>query len=247
MIDAVIIDDEPKSVFTLKNFIESHCPDVRIVGSAGNAVAGKELVEQVKPQLALLDIQMPLGTGFDMLRSLPVIDFEIIFITAYNEYAINAFRFSAVDYLLKPIRITQLMEAIDKAVKRINDKAVISNYELLIRNIEEQSAPKQKLTFNDRGEQVLVSVNEIMYLIADGHYTYVHTERKIFLASKNLKDFEGVLPQDAFCRIHHGHIVNINFIAKVLKGRGGSVQMKDGKTLEIAIRRKEEFMKMLKR
>lgn len=244
MITAVIIDDEPKSVFTLKSFLQQHCQDVKIVGDANNAKNGRELIESAKPQLVFLDIEMPLGSGFDLLQSLPSIEFEIIFITAYNEYAINAFRFSALDYLLKPLRISQLMDAVDKASKRIKEKTATRNYELLLRNMKEHNAAKQKIAFTDRGEQFLVPMEEIMYLLADGNYTHVHTEEKIFLTTKNLKDFEDMLPPDIFCRIHHGHIVNIQFIAKVQKGRGGSVSMKDGKVLEIAVRRKDDFMKM---
>ena len=109
--------------------------------------------------------------------------------------------------------------------------------------MNEQNAAKQKIAFTERGEQILVPMDEMMYLLADGNYTHVHTSGKTFLTTKNLKEFEDILPADLFCRIHHGHIVNIQFIAKVQKGRGGMVTMKDGKTLEIAIRRKEVFMK----
>lgn len=243
MITAVIIDDEPKSVFTLRSFLEQHCPELKVLGSAENAKTGKVLIETVKPQLVFLDIEMPMGSGFDLLQSLPVVEFEIIFITAYNQYAINAFRFSALDYLLKPLRISQLMEAVDKAVKRIKEKVNTRSYELLLRNMREQDSAKQRIAFTERGQQYLVPMDEIMYLIADGNYTRAQTAEKVFLTTKNLKDFEDILPAELFCRIHHGHVVNITFIAKVEKGRGGSVTMKDGKTLEIAVRRKEAFMK----
>ena len=244
MITTIIIDDEPKSVFTLQSFLQQHCPRVKMAGSANNAKAGKELIESVKPQLVFLDIEMPLGSGFDLLQSLPSIDFEIIFITAYNQYAINAFRFSALDYLLKPLRISHLMDAVDRAVRRIKEKTATHDYELLLHNMNEQNSAKQKIAFTERGEQYLVTIDEINYLVADGNYTHVHTSTKTFLTTKNLKDFEGILPDDMFCRIHHGHIVNIQFIGKVQKGRGGSVTMKDGKVLEIAVRRKDDFMRL---
>ena len=244
MITAIIIDDEPKSVFTLNSFLQEYCKNVFVAGNANSAKNGKELIEAVKPQLIFLDIEMPLGSGFDLLQSLPTIDFEIIFITAYNQYAINAFRFSALDYLLKPLRITQLVEAVDKACKRINEKTDSRKYELLLNNLKEQNIVKQKITFIDRGQQYFVSMDEIIYLVADGNYTNVHTESKIFLSSKNLKEFEDILPDKIFCRIHHGHIVNTKFILKVNKGRGGFVTMKDGTKLEIAIRRKEAFMEL---
>jgi two-component system LytT family response regulator len=246
MITAVIIDDEAKSVFTLANFLATHCPQVKVLGTADNARTGKELIEQQHPQLVFLDIEMPLGSGFDLLKSFQSIGFEIIFITAYNEYAITAFRFSALDYLLKPLRITELKQAVSKAELRINDKRTKRNYELLLRNMNEPDATLRKIVLTDRGEQHHVQLDDIMYLLADGNYTQVHTTARVFLSSKNLKDFEELLPADMFCRIHYGHMINIQFITKLLKGRGGLVQMKDGKELEVAVRRKEDFMKIFR-
>ena len=243
MITAIIIDDEPKSVFTLNNFLKEHCPSIKLVGEAHNAKSGRALIESLNPQLVFLDIEMPLGSGFDLLQSLPSIKFEIIFITAYNQYAINAFRFSAIDYLLKPLRISELVEAVEKAEKRIKEKIATNSYELLLHNMGQQYAIKQKIAFTERGQQFLVSIDEIMYLLADGNYTHVHTGEKVFLTTKNLKDFEETLPPNLFCRIHHGHMVNIKFITKAQKGRGGTVTMKDGKVLEIAVRRKDDFLK----
>ena len=244
MISAMIIDDEPKSVYTLNSFLTAHCPEVKVLCTANNAKEGKQLIESRQPQLVFLDIEMPLGSGFDLLRSLPEIGFEIIFVTAYNQYAVNAFRFSAIDYLLKPVRITELKQAVEKAALRIAEKSSKRNYELLLRNINEPIAAHQKIALTDRGEQYLVRLDEILYLLADGNYTQVVTPAKTFLSSKNLKDFEELLPMDMFCRIHYGHMVNIQSIAKVQKGRGGAVQMKDGKVLEIAVRRKDDFMKL---
>ena len=243
MITATIIDDEPKSIFTLESFLSTHCPGVKVLGTANSAKAGKELIERMQPQLVFLDIEMPLGSGFDLLQSLPGINFEVIFVTAYNQYAITAFRFSAIDYLLKPLRIAELKQAVEKAAVRITEKKSKRNYELLLRNMSADTA-HQKLALTDRGEQYLVRLDEILYLVADGNYTQVVTNSRSFLSSKNLKDFEELLPADMFCRIHYGHMVNILSIAKVQKGRGGTVQMKDGKVLEIAVRRKDDFMKL---
>lgn len=239
----MIIDDEPKSVFILKCFLEEHCPDVKVVAVAGSARNGRELLEATKPQLLFLDIEMPGGSGFDLLQSLPAVDFEVIFITAYNQYAINAFRFSAIDYLLKPLRIQDLVKAVEKATRRINEKTVTSNYESLLRNLREQNGSKLKVSFTERGEQYMVPVDDFMYLIADGNYTHVHTRDKVYLTTRTLKEFEEMLPENLFCRIHHGYIVNLQCVAKVQKGRGGAVVMKDGKVLEIAIRRKDAFKK----
>ncbi|MBC7552996.1 MAG: response regulator transcription factor [Taibaiella sp.] len=245
MINAIIIDDEPNSVFTLDSFIKEHCNEVNIVGSAGNVKSGKELIEDIRPQLVFLDIEMPFGSGFDLLRSLDKITFEIIFITAYNQYALAAFRFSAIDYLLKPIRIAHLKDAVKKAEQRIQEKKAVFNYEQMLHNMQEKDPRKQKLGVLHRGEHIMLQLDEIMYLIADGKYTRIHVKGKNYLMLKNLKDFEEMLPTSIFCRIHYGHIINIDCVSKIQKGRGGNVVMRDGTELEIAVRRKDEFMKLV--
>ena len=244
MITAIIIDDEPNSVFTLNSFLKDHCAQVNILGSAENVKSGKELIEQAKPQLVFLDIEMPFGSGFDLLRSLPKITFEVIFITAYNQYALAAFRFSAIDYILKPIRIAHLKEAVIKAEQRIKEKKTVLNYEQMLQNMQEKDPGKQKIGVIHRGEHLMVQVDEIMYLVSDGKYTRIHIKDVNYLILKNLKDFEEMLPPSLFSRIHYGHIININYVSKVQKGRGGNVIMQDGTELEIAVRRKDEFLKL---
>lgn len=246
MIRAIIIDDEQNSVVMLQTLLTESCPGVLIAGTANSARSGKELIASVKPQLVFLDIEMPLGSGFELLRSLQSIDFEIIFITAYNQYAIKAFVFSALDYLEKPLKIERLMNATDKAIKRIKEKTSTRDYELLLRNMNEQNPVKQRLAFTERGQQFLVAIEDIMYLLAEGNYIHVHTTSKVFITTKTLKDFEEILPTNIFCRIHKAHTVNLYFIANVQKGRIGIISMKDGKTLEIAARRKDVFMKTYK-
>jgi len=243
MITAVIIDDEPKSVYTLSSFLQIHCPQVKLLGSADNAREARELIMDHAPQLVFLDIEMPLGSGFDLLKSFTCITFEIIFITAYNQYAISAFRFSALDYLLKPLRISQLIEAVEKAEMRIAEKKSKHNYELLLKNLGEKTPGMQKIVLNEKGNQFLVQMDDLIYLIAEGSYTNIRIGDKFFLSSKNLKDYEEMLPPEIFYRIHHGHIININHVTKLQKGRGGKVIMKDGKELEIAVRRRDGFLK----
>ncbi len=246
MIKAIIVDDELNSVLTLRSLLAEYCPEVEVMGSTNSARNGKDLINTLKPELVFLDIEMPLGSGFELLQSLPSIQFEVVFITAYNQYAINAFRFSALDYLVKPVRITQLKEAVEKAAQRIKEKTESHRYELLLQNMHEQNPEKQKMMLTERGQQYLVAMEDIMYLLADGNYTHVHTGTKTFLASKNLKEFESILPPSVFYRIHNTHIVNTRFIVKIQQGRMGTAYMKDGKQLEIAARRKEAFMKMYK-
>jgi len=247
MITAVIIDDEQKNVSMLTGLLQQYCRQVTLLGIANNSAAGKKLIEGLKPQLVFLDIEMPYGSGFDLLQSMPGTDVEIIFITAFSQYAINAFRYAALDYLLKPVNIQELEDAVERAKEKINGKNAIRNYELLLRNHDEKDASKQTISITDKGEQYLVQLADIMYIIADGSYTHIHTVNKVIVTTKNLKDFENMFPATIFCRIHHGHLLNKNHIAKVRKGRGGIVLMKDGRALEISIRRKEDFMKMIQK
>ena len=246
MITAVVIDDEQKSVSMLTSLLKSYCPQVTVSGSASSAAAGKKLIDECGPDLIFLDVEMPYGSGFDLLKSMPGLQSEVIFITSFDQYALNAFRYAALDYLLKPVNIEQLQEAVLRAEKKIKEKSTAHNYELLLRNLHEKDALKQSIALNDKGQQHLILVADIMYIIADGSYTHIYTIKRSFVSTKNLVDYEHMLPASIFCRIHHGHMINKQHIDKIHTGRGGFVVMKDGKTLEVAVRRKDEFQKMLK-
>ena len=244
MITAVIIDDEQKNVSMLTGLLRDYCTQVMVSGGANNAADGKKLIEKLKPQLVFLDVEMPYGSGFDLLKSMPQLQAEVIFITAFDQYALNAFRYAALDYLLKPVNIEQLQNAVIRAEQRINEKSVVRNYELLLHNLDEKDVSKQTIALNDKGLQHFVELGDIKYIIADGSYSHIHTAKRAYVSTKNLKEFEQMLPPAIFCRIHHGHIVNLKQVDKLQKGRGGTVIMKDGKGLELAVRRKEEFLKM---
>lgn len=248
MIQAIIVDDENKSVSTLQKFLADFCPKVQIVGTANNITKARELIKNLQPQLVFLDVEMPLGNGFDLLQSLESINFEIIFITAFNHYAINAFRFAAIDYLLKPVNISQLQEAVGRAIQRIQEKNSFRNYELLLENLNAETTNEQQIILHDSNGQHIFKLKDIRYCIAEGSYTAIHlAQGKVFISSKNLKEYETMLPENGFFRIHHGHIVHIQHIQQVLRGRGGSVKMSDGKELEISVRKKEAFLEWFNR
>jgi len=243
MTTAIIVDDEQKSISTLQKIINDYCTNVKIIGIADNIMSAHSLILSIKPQLVFLDVEMPYGNGFDLLNTFDDINFEVIFITAYNQYAITAFKYASIDYLLKPVNITQLQEAIVRADKRIIEKTNAQNYILLKQNLQVENANEQRIILTDNNEQHLIKINDISYCIADGSYTFIHlVNNKRYYASKNLKEFEEMLPTDYFFRIHYGHIVNIRHITKLQKGRSGSVIMQDGKELEIAARRKNDFL-----
>lgn len=247
MIKAIIVDDEPKNIRTLNHLLMDLCPQVQVQAISDNADEAKKLIEGLQPDLVFLDIEMPYGSGFDLLRSIPEIDFEVIFVTAFNQYAIDAFRYAAVDYVLKPIEKARLTDAVKRAEEKIVNRQSAQNYELLLKNLEEQNAANQKIILNEVGKQHVIPLGEIMYCIADGAYTRIHTTKRVFVSARNLKEFAQMLPAVAFYRIHHGHIVNVNFIENLEKTSGNIVKMRDGKELEIAVRRKDEFMNIFLR
>ncbi len=244
MIQALIVDDEQKSISTLKKLLTDYCPEVAVIGTAENITDAALLINNLHPQLLFLDVEMPYGNGMELLDQFEVIPFETIFITAYEQYALNAFRYGSIDYLLKPISIEQMQEAVERVRKKLADKALLEGY---VSADQQKTAGEQRVQLSGTSEQWMVPCNEIIYCIASGSYTNVHfVNGKKFHSSKSLKYFEKLLPPSLFYRIHHGHLININYLEKILKGHGGSVLMKDGKELEIAVRRKEEFINALK-
>jgi two-component system LytT family response regulator len=245
MITAIIIDDEWNNVTMLSGLLRNYCPDVTLLGTAESAKQGKILIETLQPELILLDVEMPYYNGFDLLRSLPKIDAEVVFITAFDQYAIDAFQYAALDYLLKPINIEQLQRTLARAILRVKEKLLARNYELLLNNLEKKETEQKAIIVSEKGEQYFIAFADIKYIIADGSYTCIHTDKRTFVSTKNLVDYEDILPNSIFCRIHNGHIVNKKHIVKVQKGRGGAALMRDGRELEIAVRRKDAFLKMM--
>ena len=246
-ISAVIIDDEPGNVFTLVELVKQYCPRVSIAGTAPDALKGYDLIVQIKPDLVFLDIEMPYGNAFDLLDKLLPVSFEVIFVTAFNDYAIKAFKYAALDYLLKPVNINELKEGINKVSKRLEEKNINTRVSSLLDNLRSESAVAQKIALPTIEGCSFENVNDIMYLQAEGSYTYIYCKEKTkLLVSKSLKEFEEILPAASFCRIHHSSIININFVKKYFKGRGGYVQMEDGTSIEISIRKKNDFFERFK-
>lgn len=241
-ISAVIIDDEPGNIVTLLEIVKQYCPNVFIAGTAPDPIKGFELIKQVEPDLVLLDIEMPYGNAFDLLDKLLPVSFEVVFITAFNDYAIKAFKYSALDYLLKPVNINELKEAVNKAGKRLEERSVNTRINSLLGNLKAESTGIQKIALPTVDGCLFENINNIMYLQAENNYTFIYCKGKPkLLVSKNLKEFEEVLPPALFCRIHHSSIVNINYVKKYIKGRGGYVQMEDGTSVEISVRKKNDF------
>jgi two-component system LytT family response regulator len=240
----VIIDDEAKARRVLEILLEENCPDIQVVGSAANVPEGVEVIKSTKPDLVFLDIEMPIYSGLQLLDFFDKVDFQIIFITAHNEYAINAFRVNATDYLLKPLDIDQLIKAVEKAKLMNGSLLALSSIESLKKYLNnKQTSPK--ITIPVTGGFIVTEPDDILYLKADSSYTLLlMKDDKKHLISKNLKDFETYLNKDTFMRIHRSYIININNVVQYFKHDGGMVKMFDGEKIPISKDRKDEFLKL---
>ncbi|HBS86878.1 MAG: hypothetical protein A2W91_12670 [Bacteroidetes bacterium GWF2_38_335] len=239
-IKAVIIDDESGARQTLQMLLEKFFPEVEIMGEADSVKSGTELLQNTSADLVFLDIEMPPGNSFDILDNLKKIDFDIIFITAYNQYALEAFKFSAVDYLLKPVKISDLKSALEKFKKRRGN-----SQEQKIRVLSDHLRQEiNRIVLPTTAGFEIVSISEIMRLEGDRNYTnFVFTNGKKILVSKTLKEFEDMLVTYGFFRIHQSYIVNLKHIKKYYKGNGGEIEMVDGQILGVARNRKDDFLK----
>lgn len=239
---AIIIDDEPDAIKTLEWEITKHCKEIEIVGKYTNPNEGLEAIKKEIPDILFLDIQMPKLNGFDLLDKIPVINFNVIFVTAYDEYAVKAFRINAVDYLLKPIIASDLLDAI----KRVNVKNSL-NHKTEIDNtlqIEKLKKNFNKIPLTDADGIEFVFPNQIVYCQSEGSYSYVILEDKKVLITKSLGEMEEFLSEHNFIRTHRSFIVNLNHISKYVKNDGGFLVMSNGDQVAVSRRKKEDLMKL---
>ena len=246
MLTAIIIDDETSSRNSLRQKLTKHCPDIAIIGECENGEEGIKMLEEKKPSIVFLDVEMPRMNGFTMLQQLTNKNFEIIFITAYDHYAIKAIKFSALDYLVKPIEVEDLKDAVEKAVQKIKTPAANERLEILLHNLVNDKKEQHRIAIPSVEGLQFVETSHILYLEANSNYTcfYLTDNTKITVA-KTLKDFEELLPASVFMRIHHSYIINKNLVKKYIKGEGGQVIMNNNVVLDVARRKKEEFMKAM--
>jgi two-component system LytT family response regulator len=243
---AILIDDESNSRNSLRQKLITHCPGLTIVADAENGEEGIKAIEALKPDIVFLDVEMPRMNGFNMLQQLQHRNFELIFTTAYDHYAIQAIRFSALDYLVKPIEITTLKEAVERAREKKQTNMPNQRIETLLYNLLDEKNMHNRIAIPSMEGLQFVEIADIIYLEAESNYTFINLlPSSRITVSKTLKDFEELLPAHTFIRIHHSFIINKNHIRKYLKGEGGQVLMSNGKMLDVARRKKEEFMKAI--
>ena len=240
---AVIIDDEPHSIYVLKNLLATYCPNVKVVGQADNAINGRAVINEFSPDVVFLDIEMPFGTGFDLLDSLENKNHSIIFVTAYDHYALKAIKYYAIDYLLKPVDIDELKLAVKKATEKKEQQDFNSLPVSLLRTYLEKGVDNSKIALPMADGIQFVNRNEIVRCEACGNYTKIYLkENRNFLVARTLGEYEGLLTPYNFLRIHHAHLINLDHIEKYVRGEGGYVIMSDGAIVDISRRKKQDFL-----
>ena len=243
MIRSIIVDDEIKSCNVLKAMLSGYCPGVDVIATAHSIQEGKDAILQYRPDIVFLDIQMPTGNGFSLLMDFEKIDFKVIFITAYDEYAIKAIKFSALDYLLKPLNLDELIDSVEKYTRLKGPQQEQLKLDNLKHNLSDHKKPLAKIGLPSMEEIIFIDIDNIIRLEAESNYTrfYLeHTER--IIVSHTLKNYEEMLSDHGFLRVHNSHIINLNKVKKYLRGKPGYAVMNDGTTIEISAKKKDEFM-----
>jgi two-component system LytT family response regulator len=245
MIKAILIDDERHSCDALKMLLDKCCLQVQVAAICHSANEGIKKINDLNPDLVFLDIEMPFMNGFQMLEQLSTIDFEIIFTTSYDQYAITAFKFSALDYLLKPVDREELEKAVQKVSKKINP-AISQQLEILLQKINQRSIPVQRIALPTMQGLEFIAVESIISCSSSNNYTeFFLKDKKKLLVSRTLKEAEDMLTDHSFIRVHNSHIVNLNAITRYVKGEGGYLVMADSSTVDVSRSRKELLMQKL--
>lgn len=241
---AIIIDDERKGREALRKLLEKYASEVEICATADNIHDGYHLIKEHHPDVVFLDVEMPNGSGFDLLEKFDELSFEVVFTTAYDSYALKAIKVHALDYLLKPIDLDELVQAVENVRKAMQTKPVVNRYAefLTARKLEFTG----KIPLAVKEGIVYITVSEIIRVESDGGYsTFYTTDQKFYVTSRNLKEYEDMLPVKEFFRIHKSHLINMKRVKKFLRVDGYHVEMEDGSTVEISRRKKDEFLQLM--
>lgn len=247
MIRTIIIDDEPHCADRLNSLLESHCrQEIQVMGAFGTLEEGKAAIRKLQPDLVFLDVQLHDQTGFDLLKGLDSIPFSVIFTTAFEKYAVQAFRFSAIDYLLKPVDRDDLLQAIGKVSRKRSQEEVSQKYEVLFHNLKNIQGVSKRISVPTVNGLLFIQVSDIIRCQAEVNYTviFLKGKQKITVA-RTLKEFEELLSDYNFFRVHNSHLINLLYIKSYNKGKGGFVSMNDDSVIEVSTRRKEEFLKKI--
>lgn len=240
---ALIIDDEEASRLTIKNYLTKYCPNVEILGEADGVKSGVEKIESLKPDLVFLDVEMPYGNGFDLLEQVSEITFETIFVTAFSHYAVKAFNFSAAHYILKPIDIDELVEAVERVEELKKENSGYSHTNVLLENLKMEGKQLQKVVLPMIDGFEVVKVKDIIRCKANDNFTdFYLADGSRRMICRTLKFYDQVLSEFDFVRVHKSHLVNINYVKKYLKGKGGQIEMQDGSFVDVSASKKQNFL-----
>ena len=243
MIRTVVIEDEELSRRMLLAMLHEHCRQINVVAEADSVETGLVAIAELKPQLVLLDIELKSATSFEILEQLPEINFELVFTTAFDHYALKAIKFCAIDYLLKPIDLNELRIAVAKAEKRLNREYLNKNLEVLVNNLKSGSQNNHKIALPTLEGLLFVNVSDIIYCESSGPYThFILKQTNKIVTSKHLKEYENLLSGYEFFRIHKSYLINLREIQKYIRGEGGQLIMSNGAALSVSKQRKEDFL-----
>ncbi|MEJ7644645.1 MAG: LytTR family DNA-binding domain-containing protein [Chryseolinea sp.] len=247
MIKAVIIDDEEDSRKILANYLLKYCVDIEVCGFGESVDTGIEIIKKHNPDVVFLDIEMPYGNGFDLLDRINEITFETVFVTAFDHFAIQALNQSAAYYLLKPISIDELINAVNKIRTERNEANYTRRSNVLVDNI--RTPINQKIMLPTMEGFEIVTINTILYCEASDNFTrfFMEDVANPLLICKTLKYFEEILKEHRFVRIHRSHLINPDYVVRYTKGKGGSVTMKNNKELEMSAEKRQQFLGMFER
>ncbi len=247
MLKALLVDDEQKSRLGLQKLLSNYCPNVEVLGMAASVdEAMVQLIKEKDINLVFLDIEMPGKSGFELIKAFEKPPFRVIFTTAYDQYAVKAIRMSALDYLLKPIHIQELISAVNKAEQHFHNQLYAESYSHLLQNLKNPNQPNPKIALPTQDGLIFLTVDQIVRCEADGNYTkIVYSESKQILASRKLKEFENMLESYNFFRVHHSHLINLSYLQAYKKGEGGTAVMLDGSEIAISRRKKDSFLERL--
>ena len=247
-ITAILVDDEQDSRTILSSYLAKYCPDVKLLAQCDSVKSALEAIKTHGPELLFLDIEMPYGNGFDLLDQVEEINFETVFVTAYDHYAIQALNQSAAYYLLKPIDIDELVAAVEKIVEERTATDYIEHARILLENIKAPKEQPAKLMLPTMDGFEVIRPEKILYCEADDNFTKFHLQdKRQLLICKTLKYFEGVLNSGQFMRIHRSHLINLDCVVRYTKGKGGYVTLENGAELEVAPKKKADFLQAFTR
>lgn len=244
--NVIIVDDEATVRNTIRSLLNEHFPGINILAAAGNIEEGHEVIRQNKPDLVFLDIELPDGTGFDLLKKFSPVTFKVIFITGHQEYALDAIKVSALDYVLKPIDTDELCRAVEKAMEIINQADQQLKLQALSENLQSRKVLK-RIILHTSDHLQLVSVSEIIRAEADSNYTcFSISGGKRILVSRTIKEFESLLSGSGMIRVHQSHLVNLDYIDRFVKKDGGYLILKDGSKIPVSPNLKKQVLQAIK-